>query len=109
MLRRHLLVSYKFSCLFARFVCRDQPVHLYDAYTGQIRATYRPYNSLDELDSPSSLCFLNDGQHLITGGFRKERELQIFDLSRPYIPMPPKSSSRKLVSSPILELSSPGR
>lgn len=62
---------------------RDQPVHLYDAYTGQIRATYRPYNSLDELDSPATFCFLNQGQHFVTGGFRKERELQIFDLARP--------------------------
>lgn len=62
---------------------RDQPVHLYDAYTGQIRATYRPYNALDELESPSSLCFTNNGQQLVTGGFRSERMLQIFDLSRP--------------------------
>ena len=62
---------------------RDQPVHLYDAYTGQIRATYRPYNSLDELDSPSTFSFINQGEHFVVGGFRKERELQIFDLARP--------------------------
>lgn len=65
------------------FPPRDHPVHLYDAYTGIIRASYRPYNALDELESPSTLCFLNGGQHLITGGFRSERMLQIFDLSRP--------------------------
>ncbi|KAL3926647.1 MAG: hypothetical protein SGBAC_013391 [Bacillariaceae sp.] len=70
------------SCCFLG-VSRDQPVHLYDAYTGQIRATYRPYNSLDELDSPNAFSFLHQGQHFVTGGFRRERELQIFDLARP--------------------------
>ena len=26
--------------------CRDHPVHLWDAYTGGLRATYTPYNHL---------------------------------------------------------------
>jgi hypothetical protein len=62
---------------------RDQPVHLYDAYTGAIRATYRPYNSLDEMESPTTLSFANNGQQIVTGGFRTERMLQVFDLNRP--------------------------
>jgi WD40 repeat protein len=62
---------------------RDQPVHLYDAYTGLVRATYRPYNALDEMESPTTLCFANNGQHLVTGGFRTDRMLQVFDLNRP--------------------------
>lgn len=70
------------SCCFAG-VSRDQPVHLYDAYTGEIRATYRPYNRLDELESPTTLCFSNNGQQIVTGGFRSERMLQIFDLNQP--------------------------
>ncbi|CAJ1968151.1 unnamed protein product [Cylindrotheca closterium] len=70
------------SCCFLG-VSRDQPVHLYDAYTGQIRATYRPYNLLDELDSPAAFCFLKGGQHFVTGGFKRERALQIFDVARP--------------------------
>ena len=56
---------------------------MYDAYTGVIRATYRPYNNLDELESPTTLCFSNNGQQLVTGGFQTDRMLQIFDLSRP--------------------------
>ena len=66
-----------------RFRYRDQPVHLYDAYTGAIRATYRPFNRLDELESPNSVCFANNGLSVVTGGFRTDRMLQLFDVNRP--------------------------
>lgn len=56
---------------------------MYDAYTGQIRASYRPYNSLDELESPTSVCFARNGTQIIAGGFRTERMIQIFDIHRP--------------------------
>jgi len=62
---------------------RDQPVHLYDAYSGKVRATYRPYNRLDEMESPTTICFANNGQTIVTGGFRTDRMLHIFDLNRP--------------------------
>jgi telomerase Cajal body protein 1 len=69
------------SCL--RFRYRDQPVHLYDAYTGAVRATYRPFNRLDEMESPTSVCFANNGMSVVVGGFRTDRMLQLFDLNRP--------------------------
>lgn len=62
---------------------RDQPVHLYDAYTGKVRATYRPYNRLDEMESPTTICYANNGQQIVTGGFRTDRMLHLFDLNRP--------------------------
>jgi len=78
----HMNSSDPSSCCFAG-VSRDQPVHLYDAYTGTVRATYRPYNSLDEMESPTTVCFANNGQQIVMGGFRTERMLQVFDLGRP--------------------------
>ena len=65
-----------------RWTPRDQPVHLYDAYMGSVRATYRPYNALDEMESPSVVSFCENGRQIVTGGFRTDRMLQIFDLNR---------------------------
>jgi len=62
---------------------RSSPVHLYDAYDGSIRATYRPYNGLDEMESPTTLCFVENGQKLVTGGLRTDRLLHVFDVNRP--------------------------
>lgn len=62
---------------------RDQPAHLYDAYTGAVRASYRPYNALDEMESPSTVCFANQGSQVVLGGFRTDRMLHVFDLNRP--------------------------
>lgn len=62
---------------------RDQPVHLYDAYSGAIRATYRPYNSLDEMESPTVVHFSCDGKRIVCGGFRSDRVIHIFDLAVP--------------------------
>jgi WD40 repeat protein len=70
------------TCCFVS-CSRDQPTHLWDAYIGSIRATYRAYNALDEVESPSVVAFSPDGQRIITGGFRTDRMLHIFDLSRP--------------------------
>jgi len=59
---------------------REQPIHLYDAYTGGIRASYRPYNALDELEAPLVVDMVAD--RLVAGGFR-DRTLHIFALDRP--------------------------
>lgn len=56
---------------------------MYDAYTGAIRATYRPYNAMDEMESPTVVMFSNDGQRLVCGGFRSDRVLHVFDLAVP--------------------------
>ena len=61
----------------------DQPVHLYDAYTSSIRATYCPYNDKDEMESPQLVSFQPDGQKLVCGGFRTDRCLHLFDTNRP--------------------------
>ncbi|XP_033760830.1 telomerase Cajal body protein 1-like [Pecten maximus] len=59
---------------------KDSPIHLWDANTGQIRCTYRPYNHLDEITSAYSLAFNCDGTKLYCG-FNKV--IRIFDLARP--------------------------
>mmetsp|Transcript_8950 Transcript_8950/g.13011 ORF Transcript_8950/g.13011 Transcript_8950/m.13011 type:complete len:378 (-) Transcript_8950:527-1660(-) len=63
---------------------RSQPVHLYDAYTGHIRATYCPINlERDEPESPMAVKFSLDGLNLVCGGFPKDRYLSVFDINRP--------------------------
>jgi len=63
---------------------RDQPVHLYDAYTGCIRATYCPFNlQRDEPESPMVVKFSPDGASLVCGGFSTDRYLSFFDVNRP--------------------------
>jgi hypothetical protein len=78
----HMKSSDPASCCFIG-VSRDSPVHLYDAYAGTIRATYCPYNRLDEMESPTAVCFVENGQRLLLGGFRSDRMLQVFDVNRP--------------------------
>ena len=70
------------SCYYS-LTASDQPVHLYDAYTGVIRASYRPYNALDELESPQVVRFAPDGQFLATAGFRTDRTVLLFDTAIP--------------------------
>ena len=56
---------------------------MYDAYSGDVRATYRPYNALDEMESPSVVSFVENGARLAMGGFRTDRMIHLFDLNRP--------------------------
>ena len=67
------------TCVFAS-TSRNSPVHLFDAYTGKIRATYRAYDHYDEIASPISLCFSLDGARLYAGF---TRVIRVFDTSRP--------------------------
>ncbi|XP_042333057.1 telomerase Cajal body protein 1 isoform X2 [Sceloporus undulatus] len=59
---------------------RDNPIHIWDAFSGDLRATFRPYNHLDELTAAHSLCFTPDGARLFCG-FNKT--VRVFDTSRP--------------------------
>jgi WD40 repeat protein len=69
-------------CLIA--TGRDQPVQLIDAYTGGTRATYVPMNRLDEMESPTVIRFSpQNGNHIVTAGFKTERMIQLFDSARP--------------------------
>ena len=70
------------SCAFVASV-KEQPVHLYDAYNGSIRATYRPYNALDEMESPNIATFTPDGSRIFTSGFKTDRTIHVFDTNIP--------------------------
>ncbi|POM75290.1 M96 mating-specific protein family [Phytophthora palmivora] len=67
------------SCIFVS-TSRDQPVHLWDAYTGELRASYRAFDHMDELTSAQSLAFNSTGTKLFAGF---DRMIRFFDLSQP--------------------------
>jgi len=60
--------------------CKDQPVHLRDGFTGQLRASYRSYNQMDEISSAYSLTFDASGDHVICG---HDGRIDMFDTNRP--------------------------
>ncbi|XP_032940144.1 telomerase Cajal body protein 1, partial [Catharus ustulatus] len=55
------------TCLVASS-SRDNPVHLWDAFDGTLRGSFRAHNHLDEPVAPHSLAFTPDGSRLL-GGF----------------------------------------
>ncbi|XP_066538135.1 telomerase Cajal body protein 1 isoform X2 [Hoplias malabaricus] len=59
---------------------RDNPVHIWDAFYGDLRASFRPYNHLDELTAAHSLCFSPDGSQLYCGF---EKTVRVFYTERP--------------------------
>ena len=59
---------------------REHPLHLWDAYTGQCRASYSARNHLDELTAAHSLAFDPSGSKIYAGF---DRAVRIFDVSRP--------------------------
>ena len=59
---------------------RDQPLHLWDAYTAQCRASYVAYNHLDEITSAHSVAFDPSGSKIYAGF---ERAIRVFDVGRP--------------------------
>lgn len=70
------------TCAFVA-ACRDQPIHLIDAYTSQIRATYSPHNGLDEMEPPSVVAFSPDGERIFASGFKSDRTVHVFRTSFP--------------------------
>ncbi|XP_062240357.1 telomerase Cajal body protein 1 isoform X1 [Platichthys flesus] len=59
---------------------RDNPVHIWDAFHGDVRASFRPYNHLDELTAAHSLCFTPDGTQLYCGF---DKTVRVFYTDRP--------------------------
>ncbi|TRY57594.1 hypothetical protein DNTS_032178 [Danionella cerebrum] len=59
---------------------RDNPVHIWDAFYGDVRASFRPYNHLDELTAAHSLCFSPDGSQLYCGF---DKIIRVFYTDRP--------------------------
>ena len=55
-------------------------MHVWDAFHGEVRANYRPYNHLDELSAAHSLCFTPDGRRLYTGF---DKMVRVFHTDRP--------------------------
>lgn len=69
------------TALFAS-ASKDQPVKLWDALDGGLRATYVATNQSDEVSGAHSLCFSPNGSQLV-GGY--DRMLHLFDPLRPGI------------------------
>lgn len=59
---------------------RGHPVHLYDGHSGELRCSYCPYNTLEEMLACYSVGFTPEGSKLLTGCLNA---VQIFDLQRP--------------------------
>ncbi|KAA8582542.1 hypothetical protein FQN60_006213 [Etheostoma spectabile] len=69
---------YDYCCLASS--SRDNPVHVWDAFYGEVRASFRPYNHLDELTAAHSLCFSPDGTQLYCGF---DKTVRVFYTERP--------------------------
>ncbi|XP_077554232.1 telomerase Cajal body protein 1 homolog [Haemaphysalis longicornis] len=67
------------TCCFAS-TSAGNPVHLWDAYTAELRCSYRPYNHMDEPVSAHSIAFDDLGEKLYCG-FNKM--VRVFDVHRP--------------------------
>ncbi|XP_068785616.1 telomerase Cajal body protein 1 [Struthio camelus] len=67
------------SCLVASS-SRDNPVHLWDAFDGSLRGSFRAYNHLDELVAAHALCFSPDGAELLCGF---DGAVRVFATARP--------------------------
>ena len=67
------------TCCFAT-TSRCQPIHLYDAFDGHIRGTYRIFDHLDEMVAARSLNFHPTGHKLIAG---LKNQIRIFDVNLP--------------------------
>jgi WD40 repeat protein len=59
---------------------KDQPIVLWDAFTGSQRAQYVGYNHLDEVIPALAVAFNADGTR-VYGGY--DMSIQMFDVSRP--------------------------
>lgn len=59
------------------------PIHLIDAYTSQLRASYRPFNGVDEMEGPTVVEFSPDGRRIYGTGFKTDRTIAVFDTSIP--------------------------
>jgi WD40 repeat protein len=59
---------------------QGQPVKIWDACTGQLRASYRAYDDADEITAAASVAFSPDGSQLVAG---YNKALRVFDVTRP--------------------------
>eukprot|EP00043_Microstomoeca_roanoka_P005942 m.59045 g.59045 ORF g.59045 m.59045 type:complete len:518 (-) comp13201_c1_seq1:229-1782(-) len=67
------------TCLLASS-SRDHPTHVWDAFTGELRGTYRSYDQYDEIAAATALSFTPDGSRLYCG---LKNAVHVFDTERP--------------------------
>jgi WD40 repeat protein len=67
------------SCVYLS-TSRDQPIHLWDAFTGSLRATYCAHNAMDELTAANSIRFNPSGTKIFAG---YHRMIRVFDVNVP--------------------------
>ncbi|XP_064293702.1 telomerase Cajal body protein 1 [Phalacrocorax carbo] len=67
------------TCLVAAS-SRDNPVHLWDAFDGTLRGSFRAYSHLEEPVAPHSLAFAPDGSRLLGGC---DGAVRVFPTQRP--------------------------
>lgn len=58
----------------------EGPIHLWDAFTGDLRCSYRGFNSTDQLEAAISVTFSADGQNIFCG---YKKNVKIFSTGRP--------------------------
>ncbi|XP_058114163.1 uncharacterized protein LOC131257018 isoform X2 [Magnolia sinica] len=75
----YMLASDPTTCVFAS-TTRDHPIHLWDATSGELRCTYRAYDSMDEITAAFSVAFNPAGTKLFAG---YNKSLRVFDIHRP--------------------------
>lgn len=59
---------------------QGQPIRLWDACSGALRASYRGYDEADEVTAAFSIAFSPDGGLLLAG---YSKALRVFDVGRP--------------------------
>ncbi|XP_014610118.1 PREDICTED: telomerase Cajal body protein 1 isoform X1 [Polistes canadensis] len=67
------------TCCFLS-TSKESPIHLWDAFTGELRATYRAYNDVDEVAAAISVQFIDYGKQIFSGF---KNTLHIFDTNYP--------------------------
>ncbi|KAG6797908.1 telomerase Cajal body protein 1 [Apis mellifera caucasica] len=67
------------TCCFLS-TSRESPIHLWDAFNSELRATYRAYNQVDEVEAALSIQFIDSAKE-IWAGFKNT--LRIFDVEQP--------------------------
>lgn len=67
------------TCCFAT-TSKDHPIQLWDAFTGQLRCSYRAFDHMDELTSAYGICFSRTGERLYSG---HSRSVRAFDVAVP--------------------------
>ncbi|XP_072395877.1 telomerase Cajal body protein 1 homolog [Diabrotica undecimpunctata] len=76
------------------------PIHLWDAFSGDLRCTYRGYNNQDEVEPAISVTFSADGQNIFCG---YKKNVKIFATGRPgrdFVEYPVSHQVSCLVASP---------